>query len=184
MLTSVPTAREIAVATKPASPQATNVDGMFLSFESVADGPTRDELILRLRSTVQPPPAPVVGVDVDLDGPAGEARLVSLEGVDEARFEAPTEALAPGVWHATVNVHRTGLPDTQMTADWTVATPAAELANPVGRVTTILALGLLLALVLVLVLVRRRRPPPTDPDDDPGSEGALPPVLELVRSAP
>ena len=184
VLTSVPTAREIAVATKPASPQATNVDGMFLSFESVADGPSRDELILRLRSTVQPAPAPVVGVDVELDGPAGEVVRVPLEALDPTRFEAPTKALAAGAWHATVSVHRTGLPDTVMTADWTVATPAAQLANPVGRVTTTLAILLLVGLVLVLVLVRRRRPPPSDPHDDPAPDGAQPPVRVLVRSAP
>ncbi|MGD9958241.1 copper resistance CopC/CopD family protein [Nocardioides sp.] len=184
VLTSVPTAREIAVATRPAAPQAANVDGLFLTFEAVSDGPRRNRLILRMRSTIQPEPAPVLGVDVDLTGPGGEERTVALPAVEPGRYEASTAALEPGAWTATVRTHRSGLPDSVMTAAWAVPEPAAALAHPLGRVTSILATLLLLALGLVVGFRRRRsRPPHSDGPGGMGPGAAAESPLVLVRSS-
>lgn len=162
VLTSVPTAREVAVATRPAAQQVASVDGLFMTFESVPEGTGHTRLILRMRSTIQPEPAPVEGVDVQLVGPA-QSDLVRLTPIEEGRYEGSTNALGPGSWSGTVSVHRAGLPDSVMLSDWRVAPPAAALASPLRTVSTAIA-GLLLAgLATALILLRRRRTPPSDP---------------------
>ena len=170
ILKSVPTAREVVVSTRPSAPQAASADGLFMTFESVPEGDGRRRLILRLRSTVQPEPAPVNGVDVLVTSPKGESAVVLLEtiqqgrdGSEDSRYEGSTDALGAGDWGGTVSVHRAGLRDTTMVADWTVAPPAAEQAGSLRTVSTTLAGALLAGLVAGLVLLRRRRTPSSKP---------------------
>lgn len=164
VLTSVPTAREVAVATRASTPDVATVDGLFLTFESVPEGAGRSRLILRMRSTIQPEPAPVTSVDVRLDGPSGVSEQALLAAIEEGRYEGSITAIGPGDWRGTVSVHRAGLPDSVMISDWTVAPPAAALASPLRTVSTLVAAMMLAALGLVLVRTRRRRTPAGDSD--------------------
>ncbi len=171
VLTTVPTAREVAVATRPSAPHVANVDGLFMTFEPVREGADRYRLILRMRSTIQPEPAPIIGVDVDVLSPAGDSERVTLDLVqagqdpsEDTRYEGSTSALDPGDWEGTIAVHRSGLVDTTMIADWNVAPPAAELASSLRTLLSVVA-GLMLAgLATVLILLRRRRTPRGDSD--------------------
>ncbi len=157
LLTSVPSAREVVEARQVTSPHSANVDGLFITFESVPAGLERTRLIARVRSTILPPPAEVRGADIELAGPAGAARQLALAQVEEGRFEAETRAPGPGRWTATVRVHRPGLPDTIMSAAWTVTAPAGARATALERVSTALAGLLLLGGLTAVVLTRRRR---------------------------
>ncbi len=165
LLTSVPTAREVSVATQPVAPQASNVDGLFLTFESVAEGRDgRRRLILRLRSTIQPEPAPVTGIDVRVTGPGGRTELVPLTDVEPGRYEGTTDVEPVGEWQGVVSVHRRGILDSVMATTWTVRSASVEFATPL-RTLTMLVAGLLLALLIGLILIlRRRRLPHVDVD--------------------
>ncbi len=165
VLTSVPTAREVSVATQPVAPQSSNVDGLFLTFESVAEGSDgRRRLILRLRSTIQPEPAPVTGIDVRVTGPGGREELVPLTEVEPGRYEGATDVEPVGDWEGFVAVHRRGILDSAMATSWTVRSAAVEFSTPLRTLTT-LAAGLLLAVLAGLVLIlRRRRLPHVDVD--------------------
>ncbi len=165
LLTSVPTAREVSVATRPVAPQASNIDGLFLTFESVAEGSDgRRRLILRLRSTIQPEPAPVTGIDVRVTGPGGSTELVPLTEVEPGRYEGATDVEPVGEWEGFVAVHRLGVLDSAMATSWTVRSAAGEFATPL-RTLTMLVAGLLLAVLIGLTLIlRRRRVPDVDVD--------------------
>ena len=54
VLTSVPTSREVAVATRPAVPHVENTDGMFVTVEAVPDGPAQRRIVVRAVPTVLP----------------------------------------------------------------------------------------------------------------------------------
>ena len=150
LLTSVPTAREVSVATRPVAPQASNIDGLFLTFESVAEGSDgRRRLILRLRSTIQPEPAPVTGIDVRVTGPGGSTELVPLTEVEPGRYEGATDVEPVGEWEGFVAVHRLGILDSAMATSWTVRSAAGEFATPL-RTLTMLVAGLLLAVLIGL----------------------------------
>ena len=168
LLSSVPTAREVSVATQPVAPQASNVDGLFLTFESVAEGRDgRRRLILRLRSTIQPEPAPVTGIDVRVTGPGGRTELVPLADVEPGRYEGTTDVEPVGEWQGVVSVHRRGILDSVMATTWTVRSASVEFATPL-RTLTMLVAGLLLALLIGLILIlRRRRLPHVDVDMQP-----------------
>ena len=165
VLTSVPTAREVSVATQRVAPQSSNIDGLFLTFESVAEGSDgHRRLILRLRSTIQPEPAPVTGVDVRVTGPGGRTELVRLTEVEQGRYEGATDVEPVGDWEGFVAVHRMGIVDSVMATRWTVRSAAVEFSTPM-RTLTMLVAGLLLAPLIGLVLIlRRRRLPYVDVD--------------------
>lgn len=160
VLTSVPTAREAAVATRPSAPDVATVDGLFMTFEAVPAGSGETRLILRMRSTIQPEPAPVDSVEVLLEGPEGEGQPVSLGFVEEGRYEASTQQLPPGDWRGTVAVRRAGLPDARMTSDWVVVPGGDDLDGPLRWVTASLSWLLLLGLASLLLWSRRRPRPP------------------------
>ena len=175
LLTTVPTAREVAVATRPTSPSAATVDGLFMTFEAVPETAGRYRLILRMRSTIQPEPAPVTAIDVRVDGSGGRSAVVPLLLVEEGRFEGSTAALDPGPWRGTVRVHRAGLVDSEMDAAWVVADPGDLTTGALGTVSTGASALMLAGLVGSLMLIRRRRTPLEAP------ESRHP---ELERSAP
>ena len=102
VLTSVPTAREVATTTRPATPDVATVDGLFMTFEAVPEGADQTRMILRMRSTIQPEPAPVDWIEVRLEGPGGDLPPVSLDAVEEGRYEASTARLSSGDWQGTV----------------------------------------------------------------------------------
>jgi hypothetical protein len=157
LLTTIPTAREVGDARRATAPQTATADGLFITFEDIAAGPERSRLVVRVRATVRPAPAPVVGVDVDLTDPRGRLDPVRLARVDEGRFEVGTRPRSPGAWSATVRVHRRGLPDTVTRATWTIAPPAGAHVTRVEVVGTVLTV-LLLLLAGLAPFVGRRRP--------------------------
>ncbi len=124
VVTSTPTAREDLDARRPTTVHAERADGLFVTFEEVPGGPSTGRLIVRIRSVVRPDPAPVTGVDVDLDGPGGRV-LVALAETDPDRYEGTTAGPRAGRWTATVRVHRAGSGDTVTASSWTVE-PAAD----------------------------------------------------------
>ncbi len=151
LLTSVPTAREVSTASEPSAPQVDNVDGLFLTFESVPEGVGRHRLILKLRSTIQPEPAPILGVDLTIGERSGPSDVVTLSQVEEGRFEGSTTALEQGRWHGTLRVHRQGLPDSVMQTRGDVVSPAVELRGPLQTVTKLVAGALLVGALLLLL---------------------------------
>jgi copper transport protein len=157
VLTSVPTAREVAAATEQTAPGTANVDGLFVTFEAVSDGTGQSRLIVRTHSTIKPPPAPITGVTVRLAGPAGSRPGLLLGKVEPDRYEADTSALASGPWHASVAVRRNGINDAILRADWTVAAPAGEAVGPLESTTTALAVLLLAAAAAAVSFARLRR---------------------------
>ena len=158
LLTAVPTSREVAQATRPTAPHAENVNGLFVTFEAVPSGTTRTRLIVRVRPTTLPQPAPVAGVDVLLSGPGGLADSVGLDEVEPGRFEGDSGALGAGDWRGEVQVHRPGLPDAAAVADWTVEPATRGDSGSLRTVTTWVAVLLLGGLLLVVWRVRRQRP--------------------------
>lgn len=159
LLTSTPTAREVGLANQVTAPHAENVDGLFITFEDVPADSERSRLVVRVRATVLPEPAPVGGVDVVLSGPRGAQNEIPLRPVEEGLFEAESTAPTPGAWTATVSVHRAGLSDAVTQATWKAAGRASAAASPLEPVGTGLAV-LLLAGVLAGTWLARRRPDP------------------------
>ncbi|MFN8193825.1 MAG: copper resistance protein CopC [Nocardioidaceae bacterium] len=167
LLTATPTSREQAEATRPSTPHAENVDGLFVTSEAVRSGPLSTRLIVRIRPTTLPEPAPVTGVDVLLTGPRGEEK-VTLEEVEPGRFEGGASGEAPGAWTSEVRVHRPGLVDAVTHASWLVR-PATVDGSGTLRLVTAGPSALLLG-GLGVVLLRRRRggeqPATSDPATD------------------
>jgi len=159
LLTSVPTAREIASATKQTTLHTATVDGLFVTFEHVAVGPDRSRLIVRARSIVKLEAEPVSAATVTLSGPAGTTDDVILTRIEPGRFEAETAQPTPGDWTATVALDRDGLPTSVTQLGWVVSAQGPADAGPLEMVTSVLAVLLLVALLGVVVLARRNRGP-------------------------
>ena len=169
--TTVPSSREVATADRTTAPQHATVDGLFLTVEQVPAGPAKNRVVVRARSTVLPPPAPVRGVDVQLVGPGESSTRLDLEQVEDGRFEAVTEAPAAGRWTAWVAVRRAGLPDAVAEVGWKVVADTNGRSTPFQVVMTGLAALLVAALGTASgVAARRRRLPP--PVATPGRVGA------------
>ena len=156
LVTSVPTAREVAAANESTAPRHAEVNGLFVTFEGVPAGPDRVSLQVRIRPTTLPEPAPVREVLVTVDGPGGTGTTLPLVPVEKGRYGAMTARPTPGTRTATVTVLRDGLPDTLMPVEWTVEDPATDPTTPLRVATTSLA-GLLLALVATGLWWSRRR---------------------------
>jgi copper transport protein len=155
VLTSVPTAREIATATRQTVLHTATVDGLFITLEQVAAGPNQSRLIIRARSIVKLEQAPVSAVSVVLAGPNG-TRDVFFDRVEQGRYEAETVKPTPGSWTASVSLDRDGLPTAVTQLGWTVSADSPESARPLQLVTSALAI-LLLAVMLGAALFTRRR---------------------------
>ena len=163
LVTSVPTSREVGTARQASAPHSENVDGLFVTFEEVPAGPGRARLVVRMRSTVLPEPAPVIGVDVLLVAPDGTATPVSLAPLEPGRYEAETSGPTPGRWTASVAVHRDGLPDAVASAEWNARPAPSDGAGPLEAAMTALSVLMLVVLVGAVrsIIIRRRTPPAT-----------------------
>jgi copper transport protein len=165
VLTSVPTARDRALASGVAAPQTATVDGLFLTFEGVPAGAGESRIIVRVSPVTRPQPGPVTGSDVLLVAPDQTSTSVVLHRIEEGRFEGTAPTPSPGAWKAWVAVQRPSAPDAIAEVGWTVA--AEQAATPLERVTTTAAwliVAGLAGLGLGLVLRRRRAgdPPPIE----------------------
>ncbi len=156
LVTSVPTAREVAAANESTAPQHADVNGLFVTFEDLPAGPGRVSLQVHVRPTILPEPAPVREVVVTIDEPGGTGTTLPLVPVEKGRYGALTARPAPGTWTTTVTVLRDGLPDTLVPVEWTVEDPAADTTTRLRVATTSLA-GLLLTLVATGLWWSRRR---------------------------
>lgn len=172
LLTSVPTAREIASATTQTAVHTATVDGLFVTFEQLPAGPDKTRLIVRARSIVKLEQAPVVGVAVTLAGPAGTATNAVLERIEPGRFEAETAQTTPGDWMASVTLQRDGLPVAVTEVGWTVSAASPEGAHPLEIVTSGLAVLLLTVLLGAVGFTRRRKEDAVTPTSH-GPEMAL-----------
>jgi copper transport protein len=155
LVTSTATSRADLAARRPTTVHAERADGLYVTFEEVPGGPSKGRLIVRLRSVTRPDPAPVTGVDVDLDS-GGDHLRVPLALTDADRYEGTTAEPGPGTWTATVLVHRTGAADTVTSSSWTVDPKAGE-GGAFQAVTTALAAALLALLLATMLLLRKRR---------------------------
>lgn len=159
VVTSVPTAREVAAASQTAAPHHEEVNGLYITFEGVPRGPEQVSLLVRVRPTVFPEPGPVTQVSVALDGGTGAAGATDalvLTPLETGRYEAEVRWPEPGSWTATVTVLREGQPDAVSHARWTIADPDAG-SRPAFRTFTAAAAAVLLALLTAVVWWRRRR---------------------------
>ncbi len=152
VLTSVPTARERAEATRETLPHVANVDGLFVTFEAIPSGAST-RLIVKVRPVTMPQPAPLAGVDVVLEGPGGGS-TVPLTEVESGSYAGRSAGLTAGAWTAEVHVRRAGLLDAVTTSSWTVRSATVAEVTPLRVATSGLALLLVAGL---LVAVRRAR---------------------------
>lgn len=150
ILTSLPTARERAEATRPTIPHVVNVDGLFVTFEAIPAGAST-RLETKIRPVTMPQPAPLAGVDVILTGPSGTS-TIPLTQVESGTFSGRTAGLTPGRWSAEVHVRRSGVLDAVTLSAWTVTSPTVADVTPLRVATS----GLALLLVAVLLLGVRR----------------------------
>jgi len=162
VLTSVPTSREIATATRQTVLHSATVDGLFVTLEQVAAGPDRSRLIVRARSIVKLEQAPVGAVSVGLAGPTG-TRQVVFDRIEPGRYEAETAKPTPGTWTASVSLERDGLPTAVSKIRLTVPADDAESVQPLHFVTSALAVLLLAVALGTLLAVRRRQEPAVEP---------------------
>ncbi|MEZ5093761.1 copper resistance CopC/CopD family protein [Nocardioides sp.] len=163
VLTSVPTSREIAVATRPAVPHVENVDGMFVTVEAVPSGEGQRRIVVRAVPTVLPAVAPIVAVEADVVAPDQQTTTVPLEQIDEGRYEGSLPTETPGRWSTTLRLHRQAHPDTVVSTTWQQSATPDQLPHTLRTLTGLAALLILFALVVAGFTLRRRRTPPGDP---------------------
>jgi copper transport protein len=156
VLTSVPTAREIATATRQTALHTATVDGLFVTFEQLSTGPDQSRLVVRARSIVKLEQTPVSEVSVTLADPTGATSNVLLERIEPGRYEAETAKPTPGAWRASVALQRDGLPAAVTQVGWTVSAASPESASPLEILTSGLAV-LLLAALFAVGLIRHRK---------------------------
>ncbi len=163
LLTSVPTAREVALATRPALPHSENVDGLFVTVEAVPDGPGQRRLVVRAEPTVLPEQAPVYAADATVVGPDGTTETLALPAADGGQLEGSVPTDRAGHWSAELRLHRQAAPDTTVSTSWEQSATADQLPHTLRTLTGLLALSVLAAMVLTGLLLRRRRTPPDAP---------------------
>jgi copper transport protein len=157
VLTSVPTAREIATATRQTALHTVTVDGLFVTFEQLPTGPDQSRLVVRARSIVKLEQAPISEVSVTLADPSGATTDVLLERIDPGRYEAETAKPAPGAWKASVALQRDGLPAAVTEVGWTVSAASPEGASVLEILTSGLAVLLVAALLCAVGFTRHRK---------------------------
>jgi uncharacterized membrane protein len=162
VLTSVPTSREIAIATRQTVLHTATVDGLFVTLEQVAAGPDQSRLIVRARSIVKLQQEAVSAVSVGLAGATG-TREVVFDRIEPGRYEAETVKPTPGVWTASISLERDGLPTAVTTLRLTIPADGAENVQPLQLVTSALAVVLLAVALGALLTVRRRQEPAVEP---------------------
>jgi copper transport protein len=156
LLTSVPTAREVALAARVTAPGTASVGGVFVSFEALPAGTDQSRLIARTRVTDKTLPEPITGLDVTLTDQEGTSVTESLDMIEPGRFEVSTEALAAGSWHGVVAVSRQGLPPVAVPVDLTVEGATPSGVTPLERVLTVIAVLISFVLAIITGFARRR----------------------------
>ncbi len=163
LMTTVPTAKEVARADVLYAPAHATVDGLFVTFEAVPTGSSH-RVLVRIEPVIRPVAAVVTGVDVGVTGPsasgadAGGASL-ALHKTEEGRYEGSLPAVPDGDWQARLVLHRTWSEDSTLVVPWSSGT--ADRTTGLERTTSALALLLLLGMASVLALVAARRRPST-----------------------
>ena len=175
LMTTVPTATEVARAEVLFAPAHATVDGLFVTFEAVPTGSSQ-RILVRIEPVIRPIAAVVTGVDVGVTGPstsgtdAGGASL-ALRKTEEGRYEGSLPAVPEGDWQARLVLHRAWSEDSSLVVPWSSDT--GQRTTGLERTTSTLALLLLGGMASVLALVAaRRRPTATalvteDPDLEP-----------------
>lgn len=171
LMTTVPTATEVARADVLVAPAHATVDGLFVTFEAVPTG-SGERVLVRIEPVVRPVAAVVTGVDLAVDGPsrsgtdAGGAS-VPLRTTEEGRYEGSLPAAPEGDWRARLVLHRAWSQDSVLVVPWSSGT--GDRATGLERAASALALLLLVGMASVLALLAARRHPTTGgpPTDDP-----------------
>ena len=205
LMTTIPTAKEVARADVLFAPAHATVDGLFVTFEAVPTGSSQ-RLLVRTEPVIRPMSAVVTGVEVEAtaasaaQGAAGVER-VALRKTEEGRYEGSLAGAREGDWQATLVLHRTWSNDSVVVVPW--SSGVGEQPTPLERTTSALALLLLagMASVLALVMARRRRSaadlrsqrlrdsapndvpdpdPHPEPDPDPGPDTVTRPRAEAT----
>ncbi len=158
VLTSVPTAREVALAERVTAPGTASLGGVFVSFEALPAGTDQSRLIARARVTDKLQPQPVDAIDVTLTSQAGMTVSKSLDMIEPGRFEVSTAALAAGSWHGLVSVSRQGLAPLALPVDLTVEGASPAKVTTMEQVLTLIAV--LIAFLLGIATGFARRKPP------------------------
>ncbi len=177
ILTTSPTAREAEDAARVTAPRTATAEGLYVTLENVTTGPGHNLLVARTRPTVLPPPAPVVGVDVEL-ARGRHPQTVRLVRTDEGRFEGTATTSEPGNVPAVLHIHRLGLPDVIVDCSVTVTPTPGSRVTQLEVVGTVSGLGLLIGLLAAVVVIRRRHRDEDAPDPvstpEPEREMSLP----------
>ncbi len=163
VLTSVPTTREVALATRPAVPHAENVDGLFVTVEAVPEGPGERRIVVRAQPTVLPVTAPVFSVEAAVTGPDGRAEQATLTAIEDGRYEGSVAAPETGRWSVQLRLHRQAHPDTVVSTTWEQSATADQLPQALRTLTGVLAMLILAALAAAAIILRRRRTSPGEP---------------------
>ncbi len=170
LMTTVPTATEVARADALVAPAHATVDGLFVTFEAVPTG-SGQRVLVRIEPVIRPVAAVVTGVELAVTDPsapatsAGEANVV-LRTTEEGRYEGSLPTSPDGDWQARLVLHRAWSEDSFLVVPWSSGT--ADRTTGLERTTSALALVLLAALVSVLALLiarRRSTTAPLVPDD-------------------
>ncbi len=180
VMTSTPTAREVAAASEVTVPHSDSVDGLFVTAEAVPTG-SRLRVVVRTEAVLRPMPWPVTGVDVSVaDGtlltPVAPDEATSLEAVEDGHYEASVPDPGLDAWTAQVTVHRDGRPDEVLLIPGSsaVTRPVTPLEAGAGA----LALLLLAGTTAAVAVARRRAGGGRDPDPPYPAHPDAVPVLE------
>ncbi len=170
LMTTVPTAKEVARAEVLFAPAHATVDGLFVSFEAVPTGSSQ-RILVRIEPVIRPVAAVVTGVDLAVTdqptvGTAADGASVPLRKTEEGRYEGSLPAAPDGDWQARLVLHRVWSEDSFLVVPWSSGT--ADRTTGLERTTSALALLLLggMAAVLALIAARRRPTATTRVTDD------------------
>ena len=157
VMTSVP--RPLTGGTPSTAPVSTTADGLYVSFESVPIGDSRNRLIVRVSAVTRPQPGPVTGVDVMVEDLGRPSTSASLTEIEAGRFETTTAAPSPGRLRVWVSVHRAAVQDAVAGIDWAGTSASTSRRTGLEPFTTPLAalVGAASLVGLVRLLRSRRR---------------------------
>jgi copper transport protein len=163
LMTTVPTAKEVARADVLYAPAHATVDGLFVTFEAVPTGPSQ-RILVRVEPVIRPVADPVTGVQVGIAGPsapgtAADGAAVVLRKTEEGRYEGSLPAAPDGDWQAQLVLNRVWSDDVVLAVPWSSGT--GHPTTGLERATSALALLLLAGMASVLALVAARRRPTT-----------------------
>ncbi len=160
LMTTVPTATEVARADAVVAPAHATVDGLFVTFEAVPTG-SGQRVLVRIEPVIRPVAAVVTGVELGVTDPSAPATSASeadvvLRATEEGRYEGALPTAPDGDRQARLVLHRAWSEDSVLVVPWSSGT--ADRATGLERLASTLALLLLggMAAVLALRVARRR----------------------------